>query len=320
MGNVIKGVKVNGASYGIDYDSLANRPVYKDVTLGDFLLVETELTSLESKDSSRPFAIADVDIQEEIDAGDTFIMALDGVEYECRGYVQEEEDSMVYAVVAEYNTTPLYVEWYKTADGEWQTGTLNMIVSTAGDHTISIRRYTKELKLLDREFLGVYKMAIAPFTEIEKELGLPDLTGSILFANGSYSALITAAEPLDNGFISVFAGTNMNATYNPASGYLLTAESQGNTFDVTQTLDTDESYTSTSFVGSALVVGDGDPVIIYGTSKSGNVWSLNAAEQYLKDAEGNIVHDFSAGPVTVDVSTGEFTLNGTTDSSAENLM
>ncbi len=311
MANLLKGLKVNGTSYGIDYDSLANRPVYKDVTLGDYLLEETELTPIESKSS---LAIANVDIQKEITAGDTFIMTFDGVEYECKGYVEEGSDSTVFAVAAEYTNTPLYVEWYKTTDGEWQTGTLNAIVSTEGDYTLSIREYTKELKVLDKELLGVYKLAIAPFTEIEKELGLLDFTGSILFSEGSYSALITAAEPLDNGFINVFAGNDMNCTYNPASGYLLLTDSQGNTFDVTQTLDTDESYTSTSFVGSALVAGDGDPVIIYGTSKSGNVWSLRAAEQYLKDADGNIVHDFSVGALTVDVSTGEYTFNGTSSS------
>ncbi len=318
MGNVIKGVKVNGASYGIDYSSLENRPVYKDVTMGDFLLEETQLElatetildpSGKTGGSVSPYATAAIDIKAEVEEGDTFIMTINGDEHECSAHKMEQEDYTLYGIGIEEGLYPISVQWRKTSDGTWE-GYMSVPSSMAGTYTVSIQRYTKDIKTLDREFFGLFNLADAPVTKIEKNLGLTDLVGSILSYEDYICLLVTGASRLDNGFVGV-----MNAedpfTYNPASGYLLSVESEGNTFDTSEALSDSDSYTSSSFVGSALVYGEGEPVIIYNASQNDTIWKLYAAEQYLRDADGNIVHDFSEGAIQLDTSTGEWTLNGT---------
>ncbi len=317
MANLIKSIKVNGTSYVIDYDSLANRPVYKDITMGDFLLEETQLElvtetildpSGKTGGSVSPFATAAIDIQAEVEEGDTFITTINGDKHEWSAQKIEQEDYTLYRIGDDLGI--IFVQWRKASDGTWEEGYMSVPSPMAGTYTVSIQRYTKDIKTLDREFFGLFNLAGALPTKIEKNLGLTDFVGSVFNLAGSGCMLVMGAFRLENGFIGV-PTIDTTFTYNPASGYLLSAESEGNTFDTSEALSDSDSYTSSSFKGSALVYGEGDPVIIYNASQNNSIWNLRAVEQYLRDADGNIVHDFSEGTIQLDTSTGEWTLNGT---------
>ncbi len=310
MENVIKGVKVNGTSYGIDYDSLANRPVYKDITMGEYLIEETTLSFANYKGGG---LIASIDIEEGIEDGDRFIVTVDGTEYECESMTQENSAGTLYAI----GSTEVSLTWSSNSkSGGWYTGEFRIFITKTsdiavedGDHLVSVRHYSKDIKTLDREYFGLFNLAAAPITKIEKNLGLTDLVGSVLSREDYICLLVTGASRLDNGFVGV-----MNAgdpfTYNPVSGYILAMESEGNTFDTSEALAESDSYESSSFVGSALVYGDGDPVIIYFAYQNDSIWNLRAAEPYLRDADGTIVHDFSSEPIQLNISTGEWILTG----------
>ncbi len=313
MENVIKGVKVNGTSYGIDYSSLKNRPVYKDITMWDYLLEETQLefavpVNPRTGEPAAPFATAELDISPEFDAGDTFILTVDGEEYEVTAQVMQPTSDVTIYIIADASAET-GAQWSVNQDGT--QGGFIVPETMTGTHTVSIQRYTKDVKTLDREFLGLFNLADELVTKIEKDLGLTDFVGSVFNIEDSVCVLVTQASRLENGFISI---VNLDFeepyTYNPTSGYLLATGSAGITFDVSETLDDIDSYKDSAFQGLALVYGEGEPVIIYQASKNDSIWNLTAAEQYLRDADGNIVHDFSEGAIGLDTSTGEWTLNG----------
>ncbi len=305
MGNVIKSVKVNGTSYGIDYDALENRPVYKNVTLGDYLVEETTVSFTVSEDF--PGLTATIEIQGAIEDGDRFIVTVDDTEYECDSFVFESTRGQSYMI----GNAGVRVQWGSEGIGEFSivNTKTRRIELEDGDHQVSIRHYSKDVRRLDREFFGLFNLDESSYVRIEKNLSVTDLAGSILRQEDYICLLITGASSLQNGFINVMNAGNP-FTYNPASGYLLAVESEDNIFDASETVEDSDSYTRTSFVGSALVYGDGEPVSICSASKSGSFWSLEAAESYLRDADGNIVHDFTSEPIQFDTSTGGFILSG----------
>ncbi len=313
MANLLKSIKVNGTSYGIDYDSLANRPVYKDITMGEYLLEETDLeftvpVDERTGDPTAPVAFAEIEIEPEFDSGDDFILMLDGEEYDCTAMTASFDGSTIYMVVASNNSS-IGLQCVKLADGEWGDRIFAVPMDMEGAHTVSIQKCIKDIKIIDRELLGLYRLQTGPYAKLNKGLGTTDLIGGILAFEDGTLDLITRVSVLENSFIAAIYGSENCITYNPASGYLISTTSEDNTFDVTDSLSTSTNYESDDFIGSALVAGSGDPVLISGAAQSDTVWSLTALEQYLYDAEGIVVHDFSLGPVTLDTSTGEFTCN-----------
>ncbi len=312
MANLLKGLKVNGTSYGIDYESLANRPVYKDITMGDYLLEETQLEFAVSGDEgmSAPYATASIEIEPEFEGEDLFILTVDGEEYDCITQSRVFDGMEIY-IIMPASGEMIGIQCVKQ-NGEWVERAFILPTDMAGTHTVSIQRYTKEIKTIDREFLGVHTVQSTGMNsfKIDKHIKAFDLIGRIIMGSSMYS-MIVRTRVLENGFIDLIMleGGTKNYIYNPASGYLTLADSGEKTFDVTENLGTSTTYESDDFIGSALVAGDGDPVMICEAEQSDTVWELTAAEPYLYDSEGNIVHDFSLGAVTFDVSTGDFTCN-----------
>ncbi len=320
MANLLKGLKVNGTSYGIDYESLANRPVYKDITMGDYLLEETELDFAVPGDEgmSAPYAVAEIDIEPEFEGEDAFILMVDDKKYECIAQSRAFDNLEIFIIMPASGET-IGIQCIKQ-NGEWGEKAFVLPTDMEGTHTVSVQKYTKEIKTIDRELLGVHTVQSIGMNsfKIDKHINAFDLVGRIIMGSSMYSMIIRTSV-LENGFINLIMmeGGAKNYLYNPASGYLINADSGEKIFDVTENLGTSTTYESDDFIGSALVAGDGDPVMICEAEQSDTVWSLTAAEPYLYDTDGNVVHDFSLGTVTFDVSTGEFTCNNGVEAADE---
>ncbi len=310
MANLIKSVKVNGTQYGIDYESLENKPIYKNVTLGEYLLPETEITA---PDTDEPVSI---NIQSEIEKGETLLFMLDGEECECIGYVEDYSDPKLGSVNIGFScfipaageNQSISLWWSKTGES-WDGGSITFPPHMAGTHTVSLRRYSKEIKKLDSDFLGCLNATSDESTIThEKNLKTTDLIGNIL-KMGFDCYFIVGAGKLSNGFIGLMSTANGSPlTYNPFSGMIGLVAPNAAIFDVTQTYEND-NYTEDSFEGSALVYGDGDPVMVVWAHElsSVGVWQLGIAEDYMYDADGEVVHN-AYDPIRFDPSTGTFTL------------
>ncbi len=308
MANLIKSVKVNGIQYGIDYESLENLPFYNNVTLGEYILPETEI------EISGSAGTVDVDIQVAIENRETLLLTIDGEEYVGIGTAQVEDDTNVgYSCDFLINAagSMISIHWYQE-NGTWATGHIryeSLHLAMLGTHMISLRRYSKDTKRLDRVFLGCIEVAL-PATPYSKNLKAIDLIGSIVKMGSECTTIIDAINK-DNRFISLRC-RQLECTYNPFSGFIFLGGSRGDTIDVAQqTQNVPDELTENVFLGNALVYGDGDPVmVVEAYEDSDGVWGLFAAEDCLYNTDGELAHDFTSGPITFDPSTGTFTLNG----------
>lgn len=187
------------------------------------------------------------------------------------------------------------------------------------DNTISIDKVTTSVKPLDtvlsRRIINLTKNPYvlyyfdhneAWYAHIDTNLSVVDLLNSIV-TRGQFSAeCICMATVLQNKLIAL-AAWDYNYLYNPYSGYVSFRNNWDsiNAYDISSIVEVEDvKY----FLDATLQYKDGDPVICnfvkYNDDDAEVV--LVAAEPVLKDSSGNIIHDFTIGPIIYNRDTHKF--------------
>ncbi len=252
--NLIKGVRVNGTDYKIDYESLENRPFYKILTPGVFILPETTVTLVSTNEAGyigleNPIPLADV---AEIAPGDKFRITLDGTPYMCTAEIQNgnalitQDDGFNARIFISpsFDSSGFGLEGIFSGDAE-------------GSHTLSVQKVTQALKVLDPELSKpiITMPAGGSAVFLETDLTLPDFVNGVIFNRDYAETIASAALNHDTGFFQI-VGFDYQALYNPASGALFFgnfSENPMTTYNVSIPLGEGETYTEQIFLGSALV-------------------------------------------------------------------
>ncbi len=251
---------------------------------------------------------------EMLEVGGTYIVTFDGVDYTCRAWQYNGHYSVFLgngALVSWMEDVPDTNEPF--AVGSYTYGQVNFefyVSDGSVSHQISIQKVTETatIKLLDFDLIHrVIEFGQDSFAFIGARLTPADFIGAVVkYEEGA--EMILACFGQGNGFYYC-VGAEDTYTYNPASGYLAyVSYCSGNAFDVSQPLDASATYSTDMFEGAALSYNGGDPVIAMNVYQSGSQFYIYAVEPVLKDQVGNVVHDFSMGPIYFDSSTGVFAL------------
>ncbi len=250
-----------------------------------------------------------------LEVGGTYIVTFDGVDYTCQAWQYNNGYNIFLgngALVTWMEDAPDTDEPF--AVGCYSYGSINFefyVSNGSVSHQISIQKVTETatIKLLDFDLLHrVIEFGQNSFAFIGAGLSPADFIGAVVkYEEGA--EMIGACFGQGNGFYYCI-GAEDTYTYNPASGYFAyVSYCSGNAFDVSQPLDASATYSTDMFEGSALSYNGGDPVIAMNVDQTGSQLCIYAVEPVLKDQVGNVVHDFSMGPIYFDSSTGAFMLN-----------